>query len=321
MIFIHFLAKMRHLCSKPAQMQQKWTNWLVFALLSIVWGSSFILMKEGLKAFNPYQVASLRMLSAGLVLFPFAIRAFNKIPKDKMGLVLISGVVGNFIPAYLFCIAETRIDSALAGILNSLTPLFTIIVGLVFYKVQTSAIKLIGILIGFIGLAFLMLTGKEMHFEHLSYASLVLVATIMYGINVHTVGRYLKEIGSIQIASVAFSFLIIPSVTVLYFTDFFNNDFSNPVVLQSTIAGSVLGMVGTSMASILFYYLVKKAGILFGSLVTYGIPVVAVAWGIGFGESLAPLQVFCLGVILFGVYIVNRGNLNFIPFLKQKDPQ
>lgn len=321
MIFIHFLDKMRHLCSKPARMQQKWTNWLVFALLSIVWGSSFILMKEGLKAFNAYQVASLRMLSAGIVLLPFAIQAFKKIPKDKMGLVIISGLVGNFIPAYLFCIAETRIDSALAGILNSLTPLFTIIVGVVFYKVQTSAIKLLGILIGFIGLTCLMLAGKEVHFEHLSYASLVLVATIMYGINVHTVGRYLKEIGSIQIASVAFSFLIIPSATVLYFTDFFNNDFSNPVVLHSTIAGGVLGMIGTSMASILFYYLVKKAGILFGSLVTYGIPVVAVAWGIGFGESLAPLQIFCLGVILFGVYIVNRGNLNFIPFLKHKDPQ
>ncbi len=302
-------------------MQQKWTNWLVFALLSIVWGSSFILMKEGLKAFNPYQVASLRMLSAGLVLLPFAIKGLKKIPKDKMGLVIISGLVGNFIPAYLFCIAETRIDSALAGILNSLTPLFTIIVGLVFYKVQTSAIKLLGILIGFIGLACLMLAGKEVHFEHLSYASLVLVATIMYGINVHTVGRYLKEIGSIQIASVAFSFLIIPSATVLYFTDFFSSDFSNPIVLHSTIAGGVLGMVGTSMASILFYYLVKKAGILFGSLVTYGIPVVAVAWGIGFGESLTPLQIICLGVILFGVYIVNRGNLNFIPFLKQKDPQ
>ena len=301
MIFIHFLDKMRHLCSKPARMQQKWTNWLVFALLSIVWGSSFILMKEGLKAFNAYQVASLRMLSAGIVLLPFAIQAFKKIPKDKMGLVIISGLVGNFIPAYLFCIAETRIDSALAGILNSLTPLFTIIVGVVFYKVQTSAIKLLGILIGFIGLTCLMLAGKEVHFEHLSYASLVLVATIMYGINVHTVGRYLKEIGSIQIASVAFSFLIIPSATVLYFTDFFNNDFSNPVVLHSTIAGGVLGMIGTSMASILFYYLVKKAGILFGSLVTYGIPVVAVAWGIGFGESLAPLQIFCLGVILFGV--------------------
>ncbi|MBP7939772.1 MAG: DMT family transporter, partial [Sediminibacterium sp.] len=167
-------------------MQQKWTNWLVFALLSIVWGSSFILMKEGLRAFTPYQVASLRMLSAGLVLLPFAIKAFRKIPKDKMGLVIVSGVVGNFIPAYLFCIAETRIDSALAGILNSLTPLFTIIVGVLFYQVQTSAIKVLGILIGFIGLTFLMLTGKEMHFEHLSYAGLVLIATMMYGINVHT---------------------------------------------------------------------------------------------------------------------------------------
>lgn len=320
MIFIHFLAKISHLCSKPARMHQKWTNWLVFALLSIVWGSSFILMKEGLKAFTPYQVASLRMLSAGLVLLPFAIKAYSKIPKDKMGLVIVSGLVGNFIPAYLFCIAETRIDSALAGILNSLTPLFTILVGLVFYKVQTSAIKVLGILIGFIGLSFLMLTGKEMHFEHLSYASLVLLATMMYGINVHTVGRYLKEIGSIQIASVAFSFLILPSAAVLYFTGYFKNDFSNPLEVHSTLTSCVLGMVGTSMASILFYYLVKKAGILFGSLVTYGIPVVAVAWGIGYGESLTFSQVVCLGVILFGVYIVNRGNLNFLSFLKQKAP-
>jgi drug/metabolite transporter (DMT)-like permease len=302
-------------------MQQKWTNWLVFALLSIVWGSSFILMKEGLKAFTPYQVASLRMLFAGLVLLPFAIKAFRKIPKDKMGLVIVSGIVGNFIPAYLFCIAETKIDSALAGILNSLTPLFTILVGVIFYKVQTTAVKFLGILIGFIGLTFLLLTGKEMHFNHLSYASLVLVATMMYGINVHTVGRNLKEIGSIQIASVAFSFLILPSAAVLFFTGFFENDFSNPLVIHSTLTSALLGMVGTSMASILFYYLVKKAGILFGSLVTYGIPIVAVAWGLAYGESLAPLQVLCLGVILLGVYIVNRGNLNFIPFLKQKSPQ
>ena len=278
-------------------------------------------MKEGMKAFTPYQVASLRMLSAGLVLLPFAIKAFRKIPKDKMGQVIVSGLIGNFIPAYLFCIAETRIDSALAGILNSLTPLFTIIVGVVFYKVQTTAIKVLGIMIGFIGLTFLMLTGKEMHFDHLSYASLVLVATFMYGINVHTVGRYLKDIGSIQIASVAFSFLILPSAAVLYFTGYFNNDFSDPLVIHSTLTSGVLGMVGTSMASILFYYLVKKAGILFGSLVTYGIPIVAVAWGIAYGESLAPLQVVCLGVILFGVYIVNRGNLNFFSFLKQKGPQ
>lgn len=278
-------------------------------------------MKEGLRAFSPYQVASLRMLFAGLVLLPFAVKAFRKIPKDKMGLVIISGLVGNFIPAYLFCIAETKIDSALAGILNSLTPLFTILVGIVFYKVQTSVIKIVGILIGFIGLTFLMITGKEMHLDHLSYASLVLIATLLYGINVHTVGRNLKEIGSIQIASVAFSFLILPSAAVLYFTDYFKMDFTQPLVVHSTLTSALLGMVGTSMASILFYYLVKKAGILFGSLVTYGIPIVAVGWGLIYGESLAPLQLLCLAVILFGVYIVNRGNLNFIPFLQQKASQ
>ncbi len=278
-------------------------------------------MKEGLRAFTPYQVASLRMLFAGLVLLPFAIKAFRKIPKDKMGLVLISGLVGNFIPAYLFCIAETKIDSALAGILNSLTPLFTILVGILFYKVQTSAIKILGILIGFIGLTFLMLTGKELHLDHLSYASLVLIATLFYGINVHTVGRYLKAISSIQIASVAFSFLILPSAAVLYFTGYFKINFDDPLVVHSTLSSAVLGMVGTSMASILFYYLVKKAGILFGSLVTYGIPVVAVAWGLIYGESLAPLQILCLAVILLGVYIVNRGNLNFLPFVKQKASQ
>ena len=268
-------------------------------------------MKEGLKAFTPYQVASLRMFFAGLVLLPFAIKAFRKIPKDKMGIVVVSGLVGNFIPAYLFCIAETRIDSALAGILNSLTPLFTILVGVVFYKTQTTTVKILGILIGFIGLTFLLLTGKDMHFDNLSYASLVLIATIMYGINVHTVGRNLKAIGSIQIASVAFSFLILPSAAVLFYTGFFNYDFKDPIVIHSILSSAVLGMVGTSMASILFYYLVKKAGILFGSMVTYGIPIVAVVWGLIYGESLAPLQVVCLGVILLGVYIVNRGHLNW----------
>jgi drug/metabolite transporter (DMT)-like permease len=287
-------------------MQNKWTNWLVFALLSVVWGSSFILMKEGLRSFSPYQVASLRMLSAGLILLPFAIKSFAKIPKDKMGLVIVSGIVGNFIPAYLFCIAETQIDSALAGILNSLTPLFTIIVGVLFYKVQTSVIKVVGIIIGFIGLSFLFAAGKEVSLHNLSYAGLVLLATLFYGINVNTVGRYLQNIGSINIASVAFAFLIIPSAAVLYFTGYFNQPFSNHLVIHSTLASVCLGIVGTSIASILFYYLVKKAGIIFGSLVTYGIPVVAVGWGVWYGEKITPMQFVWMGVILLGVFIANR---------------
>lgn len=303
---------MEHLWTKYSQMQQKWTNWLVFALLSLVWGSSFILMKEGLKAFTPYQVASLRMLSAGLVLLPFAWKALKNIPRQKMGLVIFSGILGNFIPAYLFCVAETQIDSSLAGILNSLTPMFTILVGVLFFKVQTNFVKVLGLIIGFIGLSFLLAAGKEVSLHNLSFAGLVLLATLFYGINVNLVGRYMQNLGSLNIASIAFAFLILPSASVLYFTGYFNNDFSNPTVLHALLASSMLGIVGTSIATILFYFLVKRAGIVFGSLVTYGIPVIAVAWGLLDGESLSFIQIICLGVILLGVYIVNRGNLHFI---------
>ncbi len=286
-------------------------SWFIFALLAIIWGSSFILMKEGLKAFSPYQVASLRMLSAGIILLPFAYKALRRIPKEKMGLVIFSGLLGNFIPAYLFCIAETQIDSSLAGILNSLTPLFTIIVGVLFFKAQTNMVKIFGMFIGFVGLSFLLAVGKNMSFHNLSYASLVLLATLFYGINVNIVGRYMQQLGAINVASLAFAFLIIPSAIVLYFTGYFNNDFSSPMVLKSLLASSVLGVIGTSIATILFYYLVKQSGMLFGSMVTYGIPVVAVAWGILDGENLSLLQIAFLGLILLGVWIVNRGHLNF----------
>ena len=297
----------------------KWTNWIVFALLSIVWGSSFILMKEGLKAFTPYQVASLRMLSAGVILLPFAFKAFKLIPREKMGLVILSGVLGNFIPAYLFCIAETQIDSSLAGILNSLTPMFTIIVGVVFFKVQTSIVKIFGLVLGFVGLSFLLAAGRDVSLHNLSFAGLVLLATLFYGINVNLVGRFMQNLGSLNIASIAFAFLILPSLCVLYFTGYFTNQFSDPVVLRSLVASSLLGIVGTSIATILFYFLVKRAGIIFGSLVTYGIPVIAVAWGLLDGESLSLMQVACLGLILLGVLIVNRGNFNFLPFIHKKE--
>jgi drug/metabolite transporter (DMT)-like permease len=292
-------------------MHKNWTSWLVFALLAIIWGSSFILMKEGLKAFNPFQVASLRMLSAGIILLPFAYKAIQRVPSNKLALVILSGILGNFIPAYLFCIAETQIDSSLAGILNSLTPMFTIIVGVLFFNVQTNFAKVIGMIIGFIGLSVLLAAGKNMSFHNLSFASLVLLATLFYGINVNIVGRYMQQLGSFNVASIAFAFLIIPSALVLYFTGYFNNDFTNPTVLRSLAASSVLGVIGTSMATILFYYLVKQSGMLFGSMVTYGIPVVAVAWGLLDGESLSGIQIGCLGLILFGVWIVNRGHLRF----------
>jgi len=287
-------------------MDNKFIHWAIFCILSIVWGSSFILMKEGLTVLSAYQVASLRMLFSGLVLLPFAFSAFKKIPKEKMGIVFLSGFLGNFIPAYLFCIAETNIDSSLAGILNSLTPLFTILVGLSFFKTTINKQKMIGVIIGFIGLCLLFAAGKNISFQNLSFASLVLVATFFYGLNVNVVGKFLKNIRSIDIVSVAFAFLIIPSALILYMTGYFSMSFSTKAFQEASLAGIVLGVVGTSIASILFYMLIKRSTIIFASMVTYGIPVIAVAWGLYFGESISVLQIGSLLIILAGVYIVNK---------------
>jgi drug/metabolite transporter (DMT)-like permease len=246
------------------------------------------------------------MLSSGVILAPFALTAIQKIPRNKILTVVISGILGSFFPAYLFCIAETKIDSSLAGILNALTPLFTILLGALFFNVTVSKQRYIGVTIGFIGLCLLFISKGNISFSYLTFAFLVILATLFYGINVNLIGKYLREIGSLNIASMAFGFLIIPSGVILFVTGYFSSPPSSGPYVTATLASVVLGVFGTAIASVLFYILVKRAGGLFASTVTYGIPFVAVFWGLLAGERITLLQVGCLGIILSGVYIANK---------------
>ena len=255
---------------------------------------------------SPYQVASIRIMSAGIVLLPFAIKAFKHIPAQKRGLVILSGLLGSFFPAYLFCIAETKIDSALAGILNALTPLFVIITGIGFFQLKVKMNQIVGIIIGFMGLALLVAAGSNISLQYIGFSLLVLLATLFYGINVNMVGKHMQGIGSLEIASMAFIFLIFPCALILQFTGFFALPLYEQSYLQSTLASATLGVFGTAIASILFYMLVKRAGALFASTVTYGIPFVAIGWGIWDGEHVNLQQVVCLSIILVGVYLVNK---------------
>ena len=287
-------------------MKDKLINWGIFILLSLIWGSSFKLMKVGMVSLSPYEVAALRMLSAGLVLLPFSISAIKKVPASGRSLIIVSGLLGSFFPAFLFCIAETRIDSSLAGILNALTPLFTIVVGVMFFNLQVSFMKYVGVLIGFTGLTLLFIAKGNIDITYISFSMLILIATLMYGLNVNLISKHLTGIGSLNIASLAFSFLIIPSGIILYFTGYFSKPLLQPHMLTATLASAVLGIFGTALASIIFYVLVKRAGGVFASMVTYGIPFVAVFWGLLSGETINLLQVGCLIIILTGVYMANR---------------
>ena len=282
-------------------------NWFIFIVLSIVWGSSFVLMKEGLVSLTAFEVASLRIISSGLVLLPIAIRHFTKVPKNKIAIIFLSGVLGSLLPAYLFCLAEQHIDSSLAGTLNALTPVFVIIMGALLFKRQTPAIKIIGICISFAGsiLLFFAQPGFRQN-SNLIDVLFVVMATLCYGINVNMVGKYLNDIQSLHIAAVALVFNSIPASVILYFTGYFNRDIFSEPMLIATGYTFVLGILGTAAASVLFYMLLKRAGIVFSSMVTYAIPAVAVMWGLVYGEKVGWKQVVCLMVILSGVYVANR---------------
>jgi len=290
-------------------MQQKNSSTIsifLFVLLSIIWGSSFILMKEGMKMLTPYQVASLRMLSAGLFLLPFCLSHLKNIPKKSIPLLLLSGLIGTFFPAYLFCIAETTVDSAIAGILNALTPLFTLLTGALFFNSQMPWKKWIGVIIGLIGLILLIVLGKNsFELTNIQFAGLIVLATLLYGINLNIVSRYLNHIPSLTVVSVTLAMLIIPSLLILIGTHFFSYSI-NQTFIKATAASIVLGIMGTAVATLLFYKLIQQAGAVFASMVTYGIPFVAVAWGITAGETISIFQVGCLFVILIGIWLAKK---------------
>lgn len=288
-------------------MSSKFINWFLFIALSFIWGSSFILMKEGLVHLTAFQVASVRIISAGLILLPVTVTAIRKIPSNKLFIVFMSGVLGSLFPAYLFCLAEQGIDSSLAGALNSLTPIFVIIAGALFFNSKPTNQKVMGILIAFTGSVLLFLS--QPNFSQNSnalYILYVVMATALYGYNVNMVHRHLSGIGSLQIASVALGLNAIPAGIVLYFTGYFSQDFLGIEILTSTGYSFILGIFGSAIASVLFYVLLKKAGAVFASMVTYGIPIVAIFWGIIYGEQVGWKQAASMAVMLLGVWWVNR---------------
>lgn len=281
-------------------------NGILFTALCIIWGSSFILIKEGIAHLSPYQVATIRILSAGIVLLPVALRQRKNIPRNKLGYVFLSGLIGSFFPAYLFCLAETKVDSSLAGFLNSLTPIFTIFTGLLFFGQVFQLHKLVGVLIAMAGMLVLLFAKGSINLQYLSFASFALVATVLYGLNINLVGRHLQETSSLAVVAVSFALLLIPCLIILWATGYFSLPLMQKQVLISSSASALLGIMGTAMATILFYILIKRSGGLFASMVTYGIPFVALSWGLLAGETINAWQVLGLVIILCGVYVTTR---------------
>ena len=279
-------------------------SWVLYVVLCLIWGSSFLLMLIGLEKLNSWQVAAIRLLSAGVILLPFVWKVMQRIPKEKISFIILSGFLGSFFPAFLFCLAETKLDSSFAGTLNSLTPIFVLIVGASFFQLKVNQRQVLGILISFTGsiLLFLSKSGKT---GDLMYIGFIVLATFLYGLNVNMVSRKLKEVASFDIAVLAFSFLTIPSLIILLVFQTHQLNLSDSQTLWSVLASAGLGIAGTTVASILFYILLKRAGGVFASTVTYGIPFVAIGWGLVYNEKITVAVVLSLLLILLGILITN----------------
>lgn len=277
-------------------------KWILLLVLSIIWGSSFILIKKSLEHFNPYQVGALRVLIAGLILFPIAIPNLKKFPKANLKWLIIAGVSGNFIPMFLFPIAETEISSSIAGIINSMMPIFVIIVGAVLWKFSTSRKQLIGVFISFFGAIILALGGQEGLNIKIFPIFLLLLATFLYAVSTTTVKSKLAHIPAKILSAYVFSFvLFLPSLIALVISGFFQNFEASKSDFIGLGYVSLLSIFGTGLAMMMNYRLLNISTPLFASTVTLLMPIVAVIWGILDGEKLTLNQAFGGMIILVGL--------------------
>lgn len=285
--------------------QQK--KWFYLIILSIIWGSSFILMKKALIGLTPIQVGALRMLITAAFLLLIGYKSIRQIQKRHWIYIFYTAILGTFFPAFLFAYAITKIDSSIPAILNSLTPFNTFIVGALVFGFAFKRKQLIGILIGLVGTLILVLKGAHVNpDQNYWYAVLVIISSVGYAFNVNIVKKYLHDISALAITTGNFLLLIIPVLLVLYFTGFFSTFEINRETSTAVGYITILAVIGTGIAKVMFNKLVQISTPVFSSSVTYLIPLVAVMWGMIDEERLHFIQLLGGAIILFGVYLVNK---------------
>ncbi|GAB4230386.1 MAG: DMT family transporter [Ekhidna sp.] len=282
--------------------------WALLISLAFIWGSSFILIKKGLLSLSPEEVGSLRIVAASLFLLPSALKRFKYAETRKLLYFLSVGFLGSLIPAFLFALAQTQLESAITGVLNGLVPIFTILIAFVFLGQKQTSKTYLGVVVGFIGTAILITAGEGNSFSGINaYALLVVLATICYASNLNLIKQKLNDIHAVTVTSV--SLLLVGPVAAIYlfgFTDFWDKLVAVPETTTAIFYICLLGVLGTAIALIMFNKLLQMTDPLFASSVTYIIPVFAVMWGVIDGERLYLLHYVGMIAVGLGVYIANR---------------
>jgi drug/metabolite transporter (DMT)-like permease len=278
------------------------TKWIYLIILSVIWGSSFILIKLALKSLTPIQVGAMRIIISSIILLIVGYSSIKGLTKRQWFYILITALAGTFFPAFMFAVAIDNMDSSITAILNSLTPFNTLIFGALFFGFSFKPRQLFGVLIGLIGTVMLVYYSKTISLdEGYFYLLLILASTIGYAINVNVIKKYLSDVKPLSITAGNFVLIVIPALIILYMTDFFTEIEFTDDVNRSLGYVLILSLFGTALAKTLFNKLVLISTPIFSSSVTYLIPIVAVFWGTYFGEKLSLMQLLSSCVILLGV--------------------
>lgn len=287
-------------------MFSKENKWFLLIVLALIWGSSFILIKRGLLGLTPFQVGSLRILFTATFLLLVGSKSLVKILKTQWKYIALTAFFGTFLPVYLFAYAQTEIHSSVSAILNSLTPMNTLIIGIFAFGLTFKRGQIIGVLIGLVGSFLLVYNGAVNHPDHnYFYAFFIIIASLCYATNVNLVNKYLSDLSPMSISVGNFALMIIPAAIVLCFSGFFEVA-QTPKAQNAMIYIAILGVVGTGIANLIFFKLIQISSPVFATSVTYLIPVVAFSWGLLDNESLTGIQFLGGFIVLIGVYLASK---------------
>lgn len=277
-------------------------SWVIYATCAVIWGFSFQMMKWGLESFTSYQLACVRLLSAGVVFLPFLGRELRHISKQDFYWIALSTTMSSFLPAFLFCMAETQVDGTTAGILNSTTPIWAFLIGITLFRHPITFRQLVGVGLGFLSVVMIMLSEHELKHAPLGYSMLIILATLGYAGNVWIVSKKLARVKAFTLSTVGLCFNLVPSLIILLTTDLMAA-YRHDSFMDSLSAGLFLGIFGTATIGYIFFLLIKRTSAVFASTVTYAIPVVGILVGTIVGEHITIWQLAGIGGILLGIYL------------------
>ncbi len=284
------------------------TQWIVLIVISFIWGSSFILVKKSLIAYPPMLSGAIRLNFAFLYFLPITVAKFRKINRKNLIWILLAGFIGSFFPAFMFAYGQTEVSSAMASMINSTTPIFVLITGVLMFSEKLTLVNLLGLIIGFVGTIGLAIDNPSSMFLDWKFgAVLMLIASLFYGINTNIIKYKLKDLDGLAISALTYTVIAPFSLIYPFFSDF-KTTYHNDYFWQSTISLAVLAFFSSFLAIILFVWLLKFSSAIFVASSTYIMPIFAIGWGLWDGEVISTIQIISVLIIFLGVALVNKNS-------------